>query len=423
MSVQAPGPRGLPITGSIARFKFGALPLLSKAAQDYGDVVRLRFGPIRAHLLNHPDHIEHVLSRHADRYDKKTRSVARINATCGASLLSDNVPTWERHRALMQPLFQPSLFQDIHAIVAQEFKPCAERWEQAARLGNPVDVAEEMLHLVIGISARLMFSSSVDAVRIENALEVILRDTWRRLEAPFDLSLLSKKLHRPAFRKVIQTIDQIVFDLIAARKQSAKPPDDMLTRLIRAHETTGDAKLTDRELRDAAVTLLLAGHETTANALAWAIFEMAAQPALARTTAPAHIFAEAVRLYPSIWIVERRAVQDDVIGGFRIPKGTSVLISPFLIHRHRRFWDAPDQFDPNRHAGETARPRHAYIPFGLGRHRCIGLHMAQAVAKEVLTQIYAQFDIHQADHRPQLDPKITLRPKGPLWVQPMQRQA
>lgn len=414
MTLQAPGPRGLPITGSILRFKIGALPLLQQAARDYGDVVRLRFGPIKAHLLNHPDHIEHVLSRHADRYDKNTRSVARIKTTCGDSLLSANTPAWHRHRALIQPLFRPSLFTNIADVVAGELAPYADRWRKARA---PIDIAAEMTHLTIAISTRLLFSTSIDATKLETALAVILEDTWRRLEAPFDLATLSPALHRPAFRRALKTVDTIVFDLIADRRKQAAPPDDLLTQLLAARDAS-DPELSDQELRDAAVTLLLAGHETTANALAWAFYEMAGHPEITpQTTNPAHIFAETVRLYPSIWIVERRVVQEDVIAGYRIPRGTNVLISPYLIHRHPAFWDDPNRFDPDRHAVDTARPRHAYIPYGLGPHRCIGLHMAQAIGAEVLRQVFAQFTLHRAGPAVSLDPKITLRPDGPLLLQ------
>lgn len=191
----------------------------------------------------------------------------------------------------------------------------------------------------------------------------------------------------------------------------------MLSQLLAAHQAEGDQKLSDQELRDAAVTLLLAGHETTANALAWAFFEVAGQPDKGLKTAnPAHIFAEAVRLYPSIWIIARRAVVADEIGGYTIPRGSRVLISPYLIHRHPAFWTDPDSFDPTRHATQSDRPRHAYIPFGLGPHRCIGLHMAQAIGAAVIGQVYSQFRLHRTADRPPLDPKITLRPAAPLWL-------
>lgn len=410
---RAPGPKGGLIWGSLGAFKTDALGLLSDATRDHGDVVRLRFGPVTAHLVNHPDHIEHVLSRHADRYDKNTRSADRIRATCGDSLLSANTDAWARHRRLIQPVFQPKMFTDTRAIVAAELDPLINRWGKA----DKIDIASEMMHLVIAISARILFSSSVDATRIETALAVILDDTWRRLEAPLDPSMLSPRFHTTAFKDAVAVIDDVIFDLIAKRRATTNRPDDLLTRLIAAHEADGDARLTDRELRDAAVTLLLGGHETTANALAWAFYTVAQHPNDAiETEDPAHIFAEAVRLYPSIWIVERRAKQTDTIGGYTIPRGSSVLISPYLMHRHPAFWTDPDRFDPARHAQQTTRPRHAYIPYGLGPHRCVGLHMARAIAHDIIGQTYAKLRFEPAGQTPPVDPKITLRPTGALWL-------
>ncbi|MBB5722568.1 cytochrome P450 [Loktanella ponticola] len=413
---RAPGPKGSLFWGSLADFTSDALGLLWQATRDHGDVVRLRFGPITAHLVNHPDHITHVLSRHADRYDKNTRSVERIRATCGDSLLSANADAWARHRRLIQPIFQPKMFTDISAIVSDEMGPMLDRW----RTADKIDVASEMMHLVIAISARILFSSSVDAARVEAALAVILEDTWRRLQAPLDPSMISPAFHKRAFKDAVQTIGDVIFELIATRRRQIDAPDDLLSRLLAAHEADGDAQLNDKELRDAAVTLLLGGHETTANALAWAFHAVAQSPdAGIETQDPAHIFAEAVRLYPSIWIVERRAIAADTIGGFDIPRGSSVLISPYLIHRHPDFWTDPDRFDPARHAVETDRHRHAYIPFGLGQHRCVGLHMARAIASEVIAHVYAQFRLHPTGQTPAVDPGITLRPTGPLWLCPV----
>jgi len=413
---RAPGPKGSLVWGSLADFKSDALGLLSKATRDHGDVVRLRFGPITAHLINHPDHITHVLSHHADRYDKNTRSVERIRATCGDSLLSANADAWARHRRLIQPIFQPKMFTDIAGIVADEMQPMLDRWRKA----DKIDIASEMMHLVIAISVRILFSSSVDAPRVETALAVILEDTWRRLQAPLDPSMMSPAFHRRAFKDAVQTIDDVIFDLIAQRRKQADAPDDLLSRLLAAHEADGDLQLTDQELRDAAVTLLLGGHETTANALAWAFLSVANQTdAGFETQNPADIFAEAIRLYPSIWIVERRAIQADKIGGYDIPRGSSVLISPYLMHRHPNFWTDPDTFDPSRHATENNHPRHAYIPFGLGQHRCVGLHMARAIASEVIAQTYAHFRLRPAGPTQAVDPGITLRPSGPLWLHPV----
>jgi cytochrome P450 len=305
------------------------------------------------------------------------------------------------------------MFTDISGIVASEIGPMRDRWAKA----DKIDIAAEMMHLVIAISARILFSSSVDATRVETALAVLLDDTWRRLEAPLDPSMISPRFHRKTFKDAVQTIDDVIYELIAQRRASTKNPDDLLSRLLAAHEAEGDTRLSDQELRDAAVTLLLGGHETTANALAWAFHSVAQNPdAGFESQDPAHIFAEAIRLYPSIWIIERRAIHDDTIGGFTIPRGSSMLISPHLIHRHPTFWNDPETFDPTRHAAETDRPRHAYIPFGLGQHRCVGLHMARAIATQVISQTYARYRLRPAGPTPDIEPKVTLRPKGAMWL-------
>lgn len=410
---RAPGPKGSLVWGSLAEFRRDALGLLQASAQEYGDIVRLRFGPVVAHLVNHPDLIEQVLSRHAPRYDKRTRSADRIAATCGQSLLSADKQAWHRHRRLIQPVFQPRNLGGIDAIVDAEMAPMLARWQGLARDGGTVAPAAEMTRLAIGISAKALFTSEVDAARIEAALAVLLDDTWRRLEALVDPATISDSFHRPAFKRARADIDSIVLGIIERRRAMTDPPADLLTLLIRAHEAEGEASLTDRELRDATVTLLLSGHETTSNALAWSLYLLGAHPqANPDITGIDNFFAEVIRLYPSIWIVERRAIAAETIAGFDIPRGSSVLISPYILHRRADFWPDPERFDPTRFATETDRPRHAYLPFGLGPHRCVGLHMAKAIAARVITNINDAFRLHPLpEQEPQIFTGITLRHK------------
>ena len=419
---RAPGPRGRPITGSLAAFQRDPLGLMAGALQAHGDIVRFRFAHITAHLLNHPDAIAQVLSRNAANYDKNTRSAALIRATCGDSLMSGNEGTWARHRQLLAPVFQPKAVAGYAPLIDAQMQPVLARWADVAKAGGQIDIAAEMMSLVIGLAVRLLFSTQIDATRIEAALAVLLDDTWRRLQAPFDPSMISATFHRPVFKAARGQIDAIVTDMIRTRRAASQRPDDVLSRLIAAHEGERAQALTDTELRDAAVTLLLAGHETTANALAWMFWLVAREPARnLETTDPQHLFAEALRLYPSIWIVERRAIAADQIGPYRIGAGSTVLISPWLLHRNPAFWPEAERFDPTRLAPDQieARPRHAYLPFGLGPHRCIGLHLAQLIAGRVIANIYDHFRFTARDPSPrQVRPQITLRPEGPLWLCP-----
>ncbi len=383
---RAPGPQGGLILGSLSDFKADSLGFLSNAVRDYGDIVRFRFGPLTAHLINRPEHIEQVLSRNTANYDKATRSASRIAATTGDSLLSANQTAWKRHRRLIQPAFQPRCFDNVGPVIESLMDPMLARWEAE----GSIDIVDEMMQLVIAAAIKILFSSDIDPQRLNAALEVVLADTWRRIEAPLDGAMISPRLHRPAFKAAVRTIDEMVLSLIQDRRLLKDRPDDVLTRLLVAHETEGEVQLSDKELRDAAVTLLLAGHETTANALSWAFIHASGGFATAN---PAHIFAEAIRLHPSIWIVERRTIEDDRIAGYHIPRGSSVLISPYILHRHPDFWPNPERFDPSRFAGEQPRLRQAYMPFGLGQHRCVGLYLANKMAAHIIAAVFGRFEL------------------------------
>lgn len=406
---RAPGPQGGFIWGSLPAFKADALGFLTSAVRDHGDIVRLRFGPITAHLINRPEYVEHVLSRHGANFDKATRSAKRIAATTGNSLLSADQPAWQRHRRLIQPAFQPRSFDGIAPVLDALIAPMLDRWERV----KEIDIVDEMMRLVISAAIKTLFSADIAPERISAPLEVLLGDTWRRIEAPLDASLLSKHLHRPAFKSALAQIDAIVLELVQARRRTANRPDDVLSRLLAAHEEAGEAQLSDPELRDAAVTLLLAGHETTANALAWACIHGVDWPA----ADPAHLFAEAIRLHPSIWVIERRAIAADVIGGFDIPRGSSVLISPYLLHRHPDFWPDPERFDPNRFANGLPRPRDGYLPYGLGAHRCVGLHLANKMAEQILTRIRERVSLRLVPDQPLgAIAQITLQHAAPVMM-------
>lgn len=406
---RAPGPKGSLIWGSLADFKADSLGFLTKVVREHGDIVRLRFGPVTAHLINRPEFVDHVLSRNGANYDKDTRSANRIAATTGDSLLSANQTAWQRHRRLIQPAFQPRSFENIGPVLDGLLDPMLDRWQRA----GTIDIVEEMMQLVIAAAIKVLFSSDIAPDKINKPLETILADTWRRIEASIDAPMLSRRFHRPAFTQAVAEIDAIVLDLIQNRRRTDQRPDDVLSRLIAAHDA-GEAQLSDKELRDAAITLLLAGHETTANATSWAFIRTAGGGAPAD---PAHIFAEAIRLYPSIWIIERRAIADETIGGFDIPRGSSVLISPYLLHRHPAFWAEPEVFDPARFANGIPRPREGYLPFGLGQHRCVGLHLANIIATQFIARVFARFTLHLLPDQPlETTAQITLRHKTPVLM-------
>jgi cytochrome P450 len=440
---RAPGPSGDFLLGCLREFRRDPIALLLNCARRYGDVVRLKIGPVTAHLVNHPDHIEHVLVQNASGYDKQTRSVAKIQATCGRSLLSTDGDTWRKHRRLIQPAFQTqSVLRFVPGIVDATDR-MLDRWDEAAATGTPLDMVWEMMQVTLTIASRALFGAEVagDAACIERSLAIILRDTWRRLESWVDFSDVSPALHRREFREALEAIDQIVYRLIRARRREGTSQRDLLSLLIEARDAQQENGLNDQELRDACITLLLAGHETTANALAWCLRLVAQSPQVAarlsreadevltgpvRTAADLdklsftqHVFAETLRLYPSIWIMERRVVTDDQIAGFHLPAKSTLLISPYVMHRHPQFWDQPEVFDPTRFSAESTarRANFAYLPFGAGPHQCVGRPMAQLVAQIVVAKVFQRYQLHLLPGQSgQPRPGITLRHAQPLQM-------
>jgi cytochrome P450 len=309
------------------------------------------------------------------------------------------------------------------------------RWNRLDASRHDIDIVSEMMKVTLTIAARVFFSTDVEreTAVIETALADVLQDTWRRIHSPIDLASVSSMFFRQRFRRALRQIDGVVYHIIEDRKRAGGGSDDLLSALLGGCEAGAEHGFSDRELRDAVVTLLLAGHETTANALAWTFYLVAGAPQIESRLraealhAPAsgppslveagNAFSEAIRIYPSIWIIERRATVTDHIGGYRIPRGSTLLVSPYLLHRHRQWWIDPEKFDPDRFAnaqGES-RPRNAYLPFGVGPHKCIGEHLAMMVATRVLSRVYREFSPRLVSNQaPELVPGITLRHRSEM---------
>jgi enediyne biosynthesis protein E7 len=416
-ATRAPGPRGHFLTGCLNEFRSDPIGLFLRSAQRYGEVVRLRIGPVTAHLINNPDHVEHVLLRNARNYDKNTRSVARLRTTCGASLLTTDGNQWCRQRKLIQPAFQPAMLHQYAPMAIETISQMLDKWGEAEKIGRPIEIVAEMMNVTLRVAAQSLFGEKIagDVHVIERSLAAILQDTWRRLESWVNLTAISSAFETRTFRDSLQAIDAVVYRIIDNGRRQPGRATGLLAILLESRDAESGAQLSDQELRDAVITLLLAGHETTANALAWTFYlvsqseeaqaklhfeaKNACQTSLmevARLTYVAQVLSEAIRLYPSIWIMERRVRSDDEIAGFAIPARSTMLISPYVLHRHPDFWSDAEVFDPNRFAAEAsaARPKLAYIPFGAGAHQCVGRHMAVVVAQLVLAMTFQRFRLH-----------------------------
>lgn len=419
LSKTAPGPRGHPLIGNLLAFRRDVLGLLLDSRRDFGDVVRFHLGPMVIHLAAHPDHVKHVLVTNQHNYNKDTRSSSKIVGITGAGLLTSNGDAWLRQRRLMQPVFNAQRLLAYTDLIGTATDRMLDGWQARAADGAPIDVASEMTRLTCTIIARVLLGAdlSADIDEVERSTTIVMEHTWRRLERIVDPPLWLPTPGNLRFRAAKRRLDEIVYRLIAERR-SGPPKNDLLALLLKARDDGADGTgggMSEEQLHNETITLLLAGHETTANALSWTFYLLSQHPRMRQDVVDevngllgqrsvaaddlpclelvTRVFQEAMRLYPPIWVMERRVLQDDLIGGYHIPAGSSLEISPFVTHRHPEFWDNPESFDPERFTHERTASRHpyAYLPFGGGQRLCIGSHLAMLEARVILSRVLQRF--------------------------------
>jgi cytochrome P450 len=453
---EAPGPRGHWFWGSIQERRHHPLQLFLRAHQEYGDFVRLRMGPTISLLsLTSPELVKHVLVDHADKYGKPSSLIRDAWPVLGNGLFTSTGDFWKRQRRLMQPAFHKERLAALAGSMVEATGQMLARWQARPSSSEPLDVSAEMMHLTLGIVGRALFSTDVSgtANRVGQALTVALAETNHRI--------LSLGLYAPdfiptarnrAFRQALDTLDSIVFDVIARRRSGETRGDDLLATLMAAQDADTGERMTDQQLRDEAMTLFLAGHETTANALAWMWHLLAQHPEVeARARAEAQgvlggrdptaqdiprlryltqVFEETMRLYPPAWIMARQPVKEDVLAGVQVPASQRVVvvISAYALHRNPRLWPEPERFDPERFSPEqsASRPRLAYLPFGGGQRLCIGNSFALMEATLITAQVLQHFRLRAVPgHAVEPEPLVTLRPRGglPMLVEPLHASA
>jgi enediyne biosynthesis protein E7 len=440
----APGPRGDLLVGNLRAFRRDVLALMLESARDYGDVVRFHLGPFVVHLVNHPDHVEQVLRTHARNYDKATRSSSKIRSISGDSLLTSNSEVWQRQRRLMQPSFHHQRIAGLAGKMIRFTAAMLQRWQANLAEGQPLDVASEMMRLTYTIVGKTLLGADIggDSAVVEHAMDTMLTHTYRRWGNIIDLPTFIPTPGNLRFQRALQTVDEIVYRIIAEHRSGigdgSSMNSDLLSMLLQVRDEQTGQGLSDSELRNETITFLLAGHETTANALSWTFYLLSQNPDverqlraelstvlgdrtpsvedLPRLTFTTMVIQEAMRLYPPIWAIERRAIADDLIAGFHIPAGSSVVISPYVLHRHEDFWPHAEQFDPTRFdptrldpARSSSRPR-AYIPFGSGPRFCIGNEFAMMEARLIVPMVIQACHLELVPGHPvEPQPGITLR--------------
>lgn len=397
-----------------------------------GDVVQVRLGRERLTLLNHPADIQRMLATE-QRSFVKGRALGRVKLLLGEGLLTSEGARHLRHRRLMQPAFHRDRVATYGAVMAEYARQTVAAWQDGALL----DVHDEMMGLTRAIAGKTLFDLDVghDPGGVQETIALSLK-LYRYAVLP--CGGLVEYLPIPFVRRVQRArarLNAWLADTIGARRAHGGDRADLLSLLLAARDEDGSA-MSDQEVRDELVTLLLAGHETTAVALSWTWYLLSSHAAVqaklraeldtvlegrlptaadtARLPYTRMVLAEAMRLYPPAWILERRAVRDFHASGCRVPAGSLVFASPFLVHRDGRWWDDPERFDPERWlpGRDANRPKFAYFPFGAGTRVCIGEQFAWLEGMLILATVAQKWWLtHEPTHRVAMDPLVTLRPK------------
>ena len=440
--------------GSLPEIRRDPLAFLSRVGSEHGDIVRIKLGPLDAFVLKHPDDIEQVLITHQHRFIKG-RTLSRARRLFGNGLLTSDGALHSRQRRLVQPAFHRARLNDYAAIMTAAAAARRDTW----RDGDVIDIAREMNRLTLAISARLLFGADGDAIAAEigDALDIV-SSHFEVAVLPFTFLDLLPLPHARRFRAARGTLDRAIYGAIARRRrddgkrgrEGSRPlfPDDVLSLLMEARDEGDGAPMSDTQRRDELVTLLLASHETTANALAWTWFLLSEHAGTAErmhgeidavlgagrlpTAADVQelpftrmVFAESMRLYPPAWLIARVAVEDHEARGSTIPRGAIVVLSPWIAHRNKNHFPDPERFEPDRWRLDPpgGRPRFSYFPFGGGSRGCMGeafAWMEGVILLAVIAQRWS-FRLVDASH-PEMHPGLTLTPKSGIRVRVDERR-
>jgi cytochrome P450 len=440
---EAPTPPGNFLIGHAGEMMRDAAQFLLRAHAQYGDIVRLKLGPRTAFALFHPDHVYHVFVKHRENYTKQSRGFKKLRHVVGNGLITSEGDFWLRQRRLLQPAFTAPKLAGFAAPMVRATQEMAESWESASRIGEPIDVADEMMRLTMRIVGETLLGTDVtgEASDVGAALTLVIDEISRRIHSPWNFRERLPVARNRRYERAIQRLDKSVQKIIDQHRTRPAEREDVLTMLMAARDEESGSQMSDKQLRDEVMTFFLAGHETTAKALTWTFYLLSQHvevrtrlqreidAVLAGRSATAEdlpklpyakqVIQESMRLYPPVWGLARMTAADDRIDDVTIPAGAPVLLSQFVTHRHRAFWDNPEGFDPDRFLPERSEGRHpyAYFPFGAGPRICIGNHFALIESVLILATVTSRWSLNLIPGRPVIpEARVTLRPKHGLFM-------
>ena len=435
---RADPPRRPPSPPRFHKFRrFAAEPhlVVHEILGEYGDFVCWR-GFYDFYVVNHPDLIRPVLSRSHEHFSKRTIDYRVMSEVMGNGLVTSDGPLWARQRKLMQPVFSHRNVAGFDATINELTSSLMSRWDTRTG-GEIVWLDREMAALTFRITGATLFGADIErhAAEVAEILEII---NLRPQELRGLLTRVSwiPTPHNLKWKRALKRLDRIVHDMIAARRHAGSGSDDILDRLLEARDEETGEGIDEKQIRDEVVTLMLAGHETSTHALTWSLYLLATHPeveswlaehlAAHLNGAPAtaadlphlpylkQVVQEAMRIYPPVWAVARRAEREVIFDEHVLPANAYVTVVPWALHRHPEFWPDPDRFDPDRFEPDRAglRQSYCYLPFGAGPRTCIGAGMAMLEIQLVLARIVQRFKLRVVpDHPIETSAKVTLKPR------------
>ena len=418
MTAVPPTPPRDPVIGHLRQLRANAIDFYVRSFQEYGDIVRIFFGRTPMYLLAHPDHIKYVLHDNPKNFEKQSPGYTKMRALFGNGLVTSDGDVWRKQRKIAQPAFHKERIAALGQVMTRACADMLTTWKE--REGTAFDVAPEMMRVTQRIVAETLLGTEVpeDADAVGDAVAYLLGDLVRRQTSPLAVPLTVPTPKNRRFLEKMKLVEDVVYRAIRERRSATGPRRDLLGLIMDARDDeSGGAGLDDVELRDQILTIFVAGHETTSNALVWTLYFLSLHPHwrravhaevrdvlgdrtpemadVAKLPLLDRVLKESMRIKPPITRVGRRIASDVEIGGYPMAAGHFLVMAPYVTHRHPGFWENPEGFDPDRFLPEreAERPRYAYFPFLGGPRQCIGNVFATVEAVLILAMIVQRYEL------------------------------
>jgi len=436
---QPPGPKGDFLLGNLRQFRRGFLPFMRASIESYGDIVHFRIGLSHIYLVNHPDYIHEVLVAQANKFNK-SQLLKRVAGTfIGNGLIVSNGDVHKQQRRLMQPAFHSKRIDKYAQIMVDYSLRMLDGWHQR----GPLDIEQEMVKVTSGIVAKTLFDADVSDVasRVHDAMTALQNYAIKRFASPIPVPDWLPTPRNIEKRRAVEELDKILMQIIEERRALAVDKGDLLSMLLLAVDEENGVQMSNQQVRDEALTLFLAGHETTSNALTWTWYLLSQNPEieakvvdevktvlggrlptlkdLPQLQYTEMVFSEAMRLYPPVWILSRQATTDVEVGDYMMQKGSTVFLCALITQRDARYFEEPEKFIPERFAEEQKDRflQDAYFPFGDGPRICIGNAFALMAAKIILATTVQRYHLSLVPGQEIVPQRLaTLRPKYGLQM-------